>query len=215
MSKAKSTSHIGDKATKAALRASEEALRQSEYRYRQLAERSTDFIWIADDQGHFTYASPSYERISGYSPERLIGSQIGTYAVPEVQGSINEIVRRYLNTAAAHGAQTTEGDRGRRRLHNISPATAGYGGQKPIRLRSMMRKATSPASPAFPLILLNASGWKLPLASEQRLQAATEVVARGFGHGIITLMSWPGMTGCAQSTVSRQICPSRLPRGCV
>ena len=49
------------------------ALRDSESRYRQLAEYATDLITRHDDQGRFTYLSPACVRILGYEPEELIG----------------------------------------------------------------------------------------------------------------------------------------------
>ncbi len=51
----------------------EERLRESELRFRQVAESVTDFIWEVDANGLYTYTSPSVERILGYTPEELEG----------------------------------------------------------------------------------------------------------------------------------------------
>ena len=54
----------------AALAASDEArnaLRVSEARHRLLADNASDVIWTMDLNGHFTYVSPSVERLRGYS----------------------------------------------------------------------------------------------------------------------------------------------------
>lgn len=51
----------------------EEALRQSEQRFRSLIENATDITIILDAEGIFRYISPSVKRILGYSPERAIG----------------------------------------------------------------------------------------------------------------------------------------------
>ncbi len=51
----------------------EEALRQSEERFRQVAETVSDFFWEIDAEGFYTYTSPSVERILGYSPDELVG----------------------------------------------------------------------------------------------------------------------------------------------
>ena len=53
----------------------EEALRESEDRFRQVAENVGDFIWEVDAQGLYRYASPSVERILGYRPDELIGKK--------------------------------------------------------------------------------------------------------------------------------------------
>lgn len=51
----------------------EEALRQSEMRYRQLVEFASDIIYRTDERGCFTYANPIAARITEYSEEELIG----------------------------------------------------------------------------------------------------------------------------------------------
>jgi len=51
----------------------EEALRESEKRYRRLAEESRDLIAVLDRDANYVYASPSAERLLGRSPEELLG----------------------------------------------------------------------------------------------------------------------------------------------
>ena len=53
----------------------EAALKESEQRFRQVAETVADFIWEVDTQGLYTYASPSVEKIMGYTPEELVGKK--------------------------------------------------------------------------------------------------------------------------------------------
>jgi PAS domain S-box-containing protein len=53
----------------------ENALRQSEERFRQVAENVGDFIWEVDADGLYRYTSPSVERILGYTPEDLVGKK--------------------------------------------------------------------------------------------------------------------------------------------
>jgi len=50
----------------------EEALRHSEERYRQLAQNSPDAITIINPDGSFRYISPAAEQILGYTPEEAI-----------------------------------------------------------------------------------------------------------------------------------------------
>ncbi len=51
----------------------QEALRESEERFRALIENSSDILEVIDSNGILTYASPSVERILGYRPEELTG----------------------------------------------------------------------------------------------------------------------------------------------
>jgi PAS domain S-box-containing protein len=51
----------------------EEALRETEERFRSLVEHTTDILWELDQEGAYTYVSPNVQDILGYSPEQLIG----------------------------------------------------------------------------------------------------------------------------------------------
>ncbi len=48
-----------------------EALRESEERYRILADFTSDWVYWRDQDGRFIYVSPSCEKITGYSPEEF------------------------------------------------------------------------------------------------------------------------------------------------
>lgn len=52
------------------------ALHESEALYRLLTEDTMDVIWKADSNLHFTYISPSDERLRGYKAEEVIGHHI-------------------------------------------------------------------------------------------------------------------------------------------
>ncbi len=52
----------------------EEALRESEERYRRIAENMSDMVSDVDAEGLFRYISPSHQRILGYRPEDLLGT---------------------------------------------------------------------------------------------------------------------------------------------
>ncbi|MGB8707385.1 MAG: PAS domain S-box protein, partial [Dehalococcoidia bacterium] len=51
----------------------EEALKESEEKYRSLVESTSDWIWEIDRNGIYTYASPKVKELLGYEPEEVIG----------------------------------------------------------------------------------------------------------------------------------------------
>jgi PAS domain S-box-containing protein len=50
-----------------------EALKESEDRFRQIAEQSQTVVWEINPEGVFTYVSPVAETVWGYSPDELVG----------------------------------------------------------------------------------------------------------------------------------------------
>ncbi len=75
----------------------EEALRESEEKYRGLAERSSDAIFIVDKNGFLTYVSPACENIFGYKPEEVLGKHFENYVadseIPKVVKKFTEKLR--------------------------------------------------------------------------------------------------------------------------
>ncbi len=63
----------------------EEALRESEEKYRDLVNNTTDLIYRTDMEGKVTFASPSIYHLSGFTVEEAIGMKMAEdlYAIPE------------------------------------------------------------------------------------------------------------------------------------
>ncbi|HEX5848000.1 MAG TPA: PAS domain S-box protein [Rubrobacter sp.] len=55
-------------------KAAEEALRESEARFRLLAEKMSDLVCLHEPDGRYVYISPSCRRLLGYDPEELLGT---------------------------------------------------------------------------------------------------------------------------------------------
>jgi len=53
----------------------EEALQNSEERFRQVADNAQEWIWEVDSKGLYTYASPVVEKILGYKAEEIVGKK--------------------------------------------------------------------------------------------------------------------------------------------
>lgn len=60
-----------------------EALKRSEERHRLLADHATDVIWTMDLNGHFTYISPSAEKLTGFTVTELMQQQMQQLVTPE------------------------------------------------------------------------------------------------------------------------------------
>ena len=69
---------------------SEKALRDSEKKYRTLAETTNDVIYAVDLNGNFTYISPAAEKITGYSLQKLLGHSFTEIIAPEYLESMVE-----------------------------------------------------------------------------------------------------------------------------
>lgn len=69
----------------------EEELKQSEKRYRLIAENVSDVIWILDMNLNYTYISPSVRELRGMPPEDLIGKNIRESLTPGSFEIVNKI----------------------------------------------------------------------------------------------------------------------------
>lgn len=76
----------------------EEKLSRSESKYRIILEHSNDLICVVDLEGHYKYASPSYEKMLGYDPERMIGQNVFHFIHEDDHELAAEAVERLITT---------------------------------------------------------------------------------------------------------------------
>ncbi len=83
-------------------RQAEQALRESQERYRVVAETATDGIVTIGEDSEILFANRAIERIFGYTPEELKGRSL-TVLMPETHGARHRTaIRRYLDTGERH-----------------------------------------------------------------------------------------------------------------
>lgn len=78
------------------------ALRDSEYKFRSLIENNSDAIMILDKDAVASYASNSLERVSGYTPEEVIGRSELNFIHP----SDLSVAQHYLDNAIINPGKT-------------------------------------------------------------------------------------------------------------
>src|SRR4030043_391872 len=73
------------------LMVSQNALQQSEKRYRQVVENATEIIYSLDTKGNFTYGNPAGLKVTGYSLADLRSFNYADLVLPEHRERVMEI----------------------------------------------------------------------------------------------------------------------------
>jgi PAS domain S-box-containing protein len=83
----------------------ERAIRESEDRYRKLAERASDIISRTDASGRCIYISPSCREVLGYEPEELVGKHaLIDLAHPDDRSEQQKVLARFVQQGLTSGS---------------------------------------------------------------------------------------------------------------
>ena len=74
----------------------EEALRKSEAKFRGIAERSLDAIFITDLEGTITYISPAVEKILQYKPEEMVGRNFSSFLAEDEAPQVSQALLKHM-----------------------------------------------------------------------------------------------------------------------
>lgn len=77
-------------------RKTNEALNESRSRYRLIAENIADVIWTMDMDLHFTYISPSIQRLQGFTAEEGMQKSIADFLLPESTEAILKLYQKRM-----------------------------------------------------------------------------------------------------------------------
>jgi diguanylate cyclase (GGDEF)-like protein/PAS domain S-box-containing protein len=76
----------------------ENALKESEEKFRMLVENSYDIIYTLDPKGVFTFVSPVWTRLLGHEPEEVVGKSYRSFIHPEDIPACKEFLEKMIAT---------------------------------------------------------------------------------------------------------------------
>lgn len=98
-------------------------LEQSEKRFQEMVETSSDWIWEVDENGYYTYSSPRCLELYGYAPEEMIGKKFTDFVAPEEFERLDRFFQELLiDKSAFYGVENISMRRDGRRINVESSA---------------------------------------------------------------------------------------------
>lgn len=97
-------------------RRAEEALRQSEHKYRELFENANDIIFILDLDGNIMSCNAAASKTYGYKPEQMLGFNIESLLDPDYLPVVRKLIRNRIDAVDVQNPQefltyTKDGER--------------------------------------------------------------------------------------------------------
>ncbi len=109
----------------------EDALRESEEKFRSFVEHANDIVYALSKEGVFTYVSPNWKDILGHDPKEVLGKGIDQFVHPDDLERCAQFLQKVLDTGQKqegieYRAQHKNGE-WRWHLSNASPLKAQGG----------------------------------------------------------------------------------------
>jgi len=120
----------------------EEALRESEERYRELFENAKDALYVHDLGGRYTSFNRAAEQLSGFSSEEILGKHFSNFVAP---GSLRFVRENLCKKLDDEGETTYEIDlitKDRRRVPVEVSSRLIYENGKPVGVQGVARDMT-------------------------------------------------------------------------
>src|ERR1051325_8181717 len=122
-------------------RRAEDALRESEDRYRDLAENSQDLLCVHDLQGKLLWLNQAPARTLGYSVEEMIGKSLRDFMEPAYHSQLDEYLIRIQRDRVAKPYFAVVTRNGEQRVWECHNTLRSEGVPEPI-VRGMARDVT-------------------------------------------------------------------------
>ena len=80
-----------------ARKGAEEALKDSEEKFRSIVETTNEWIWAIDLEGNHTYTNPAIEQILGYTPEEILGANVSAFLHDEDRSEVERLLPQWIS----------------------------------------------------------------------------------------------------------------------
>jgi PAS domain S-box-containing protein len=122
----------------------QQALRESEERYRSLVENANDIVATLDLDFRITSVNPAVTRILGYSPEELIGRPLSHYAPEDQLAMQSNMLAQMVGASAAtrYEMQLFGKDRRRRYTLEVNSKVLVDASNQPVAIHAIARDIT-------------------------------------------------------------------------
>lgn len=118
------------------------ALLESEERYRDLFENTTDLIQLVAPNGHLLYVNPAWRETFGYSEEEVANLSLFQLISPDCQGHCEEVFQKVIAKPEINYIDTVFTSKDGRKISIEGNAICKFKDGKPVRTQCIFRDVT-------------------------------------------------------------------------